>query len=204
MHGGFPLTVWIFSVQDWRARIRFVCLTQPCWQDRFLTQALPALTLHGGTQRQEVMCTPHSAHSRITAGCVGAAKLLLDLSLSCIFGHHLETFVLSFTLFFQTFAIKYLSAPSLSSFLCLCCTQVLLDAVLKEEAIGCFEDLIQPYPKEIPSDVVPWSQLSPGCPELVSSTAGINHSPLPRAMLSSDLLSLGNTTEFCQAAWAPI
>lgn len=53
----------------------------------------------------------------------------------------------------------------------------------RQEAIGCFEALIQHYSREIPSDVS-WS--SPRCTELSSSTAGIKHSPLPRAMLSSD------------------
>ena len=53
----------------------------------------------------------------------------------------------------------------------------------RQEAIGRFEALIRHYSREIPSDV---PRLSPRCTELVSSTAGIKHSPLPRAMLSSD------------------
>lgn len=39
-----------------RAGIRSVCLTQPCWQSMFLTQALPALALPGETRRQEAVC----------------------------------------------------------------------------------------------------------------------------------------------------
>lgn len=53
----------------------------------------------------------------------------------------------------------------------------------RQEARRGFEALIQHYSREIPSDI-PWS--SSRCTELGGSTAGIKHSPLPGAMLSSD------------------